>query len=231
MAESNIITVDPAGDVVLQFQDLKAQVDQQFRCSRKILGQKSRFFDVLFDPHKFSEGKEAEESLRILSEYNEDLALIPSACLPKITIRDVGDVSATESERLATLELLLQVLHCTKFVIMKKWEFANQMVLRRIAMLVIYAEQFAVEEVICDYIRNRQKYQYNERYDQEGPSPKMVEACKRQKLLVGMFLDNDRWVTQSCGALIQRGSERWADDFVSRDGSLWDRLPHGLEGS
>ncbi len=244
MAESDIITVDQSGDVLLHFQDSNAQVDQQFRCSRNLLGQNSRYFDVLFDPNKFSEGKEVESKLDGLLKQYGNVASIPSDCLPVVVLGDIGEVPPIEDYRVVALFIFLGALHGETFKSSKirtikmrerirlKEGLRNTplQALTRAALLVILAEKFAATEAIRHYLHEMDwRYEFNG-HAVNGASPDAIETNNRRKVLVGMFMGNEDLVKMSSSTLIFGDFAYWSDDIASSNASIDYRLPRGIEG-
>ena len=230
MADPDIIVVDPVGDVVLHFQDIQAQVDQQYRCSRINLLHESPYFDVLFDPNKFSEGQEVESKLKELLGSFDGLASIPSNRLPKIIIRDIGEISATEPLRVWALHAFLNILHGETIDKLEKWKITTSQVLLRAALLVTLADHFAAIGIMRQFIKAKWLVTLHKINVTIETGEKITVMQLRQSLLVSMFQNVHHWVRVQSARLISEGSERWEKDLVVDRSSAWENLSHGIEG-
>lgn len=226
------------GDVILHFLDSDAALDFRYRCSRDLLRRASAYFEVLFDPTKFQEGREVERSLYALSKIHPDIASLPVDALPVVVIKGIGDISAKDSHRQPALRLFLKIIQEPKrgSTEADEWIKSSVHTLSLTASLAIIADRFEAKEMVAKCIKRMEKRLFDDGKRDRGPRQK--EIHRRKRLLIGILLGFPDWVRLSSAALICEGSECWTRTFPStyaeepegNNESLWWRLPGGMEG-
>lgn len=219
------------GDVFLEIRDLKTGIDHQYRCSRSILSNASEYFNVLFDPAKFSEGIAIDVKIRKLqNQYDEP---IPSSKLPRVYISDVEELPKATYPTNAVITLFLKILHDAN----TPWPPSRSKSVNLVALLAIVADRFGAHALIASYLR-RHTLDVTLLKDKRSATALIREVENRQRLLAGMILGFPQWVSQCSASLIIDGSQIWKTTLLDPSGeddkedndALWWRLPGGVEG-
>jgi len=217
---SEPVDIDPSGDVVVVVSHLSHQ-PVAFRISATQLRSSSRYFAQLFEPSKFSEGHQVEQTLALLRKQYEHVGMVPASQLPKIYIEYLGRVG-----KLSSIEGLMSdffsILHGKKTSTR-----AMHMPLMNLANLAVVADRLDALEPLRQHAA---RLKLPEIIDARARQPAVfAEERARMKVYVGYLLGHHPWVKESHGIIVA-GSNLWLDHDQSRvEGAWWD-LPGGLEG-
>lgn len=209
-----------SGNLILEVQEDRTGEVCPYRVDAAVLRVKSRYFDRLLDPKKFTEGRQTSATLAALGDL--DLRDDPSvlARLPRVRVTDVGRISHVSSIRKLCADFL-QVLHGGQLS-------SESMPLANLANLAVVADRFDALETVAEYA---QKHRLMQAVD--GKSRRqtggLLEEKARQRILVGLLLDHPDWVTIHSKPLITLGSMRWAEADADDRKALWWDLPQGVE--
>ena len=228
------IIVSHHGDVLLQVRDQETGSERSYRCMRNVLRRASTYFDVLFDPQKFSEGITIETRLRELELEEHRHTPAPASSLPVVSIFDVGDLPKDDYWANVVFSLFLHILHTPT----DPWaaEGRSQSI-NLIALLAIVADRFSALAEIAGYLK-RQRLDITLMKVRKSATAYQTELENRQMLFAGMAFEFPTWVQHCSAALIVDGSKMWNStnsDLYEVDGehgkdALWWRLPNGVEG-
>ena len=229
----SLVVIASDGDVSIQINDLATRSEHCYRCSRNVLRSTSKYFNVLLDPLKFSEGIAIEARLQDLTKQYCDSTTIPTSELPKIIVADVGDLPKGCMWTGAVVSLFFRILHDPS----TPWPVLRSQSVNLIALLSIVSDRFACLNAIADYLI-RQGLESTLLKDRKSATAHKRELENRQKLLAGLFFGFPEWVRQYSAALIVEGPKRWTstgrdsseDEERDGDSALWWRLPGGVEG-
>ncbi len=231
--QSSDVIIANDGDIFLEIRDSRAGVDCRYRCSRTVLSSKSEYFNVLFDPVKFSEGRATETKLHGLSRQYSNLASIPPSKLPSVAVSDVGDLPKDCVLTSTVVRQFLKILHDPT----TPWPAAKPQSIEFVALLAIIADRLAAIRCIKDYLRE-QRIETTLLKERKAATAHQLELDNRQRLLAGFRLGFASWIRQCSAALITEGPKRQtttkmdsSDDEVQDDDALWWRLPNGVEGT
>lgn len=198
----------------------------QYRVDSKRLQETSAYFARLLDPDKFGEGAAvAEHHVTLRSKY-PTLDLVPFEELPTVHIADVGKISPTVKSIQNLMGDFLRALHDQDLSV-KVPPLAN------VANLVVVADRFDALVAVRQYFKSRKLMALLDAKGsiaakgQEKAINTWSEERVRQRLLVGLLLDNATWVWYSSSRLIHRG---WVGKEADDNAALWWDLPMGIEG-
>ncbi|KAL8899557.1 MAG: hypothetical protein Q9207_006141, partial [Kuettlingeria erythrocarpa] len=225
---NTVVIIDPQGDLLLNvsfYEDLS----QHYRVSISVLRDQSSYFSVMLDSTKFSEGIAVGERLADLKKLNQDISTVPPRQLPAVTISDIGVGSRTSGDLSeAAFRLCLQILHNSA-----ELPVGNRARVRFIcAILVHYAEVFAVIPPISEYYRSCWPDRISRSYDPFSTKPSEIKI--RQDLYIGLVFGLPRTVEVNSAALVVWGSGRWFEahddsNIVDNEGYPWDYIGGGVE--
>lgn len=231
--ESKIQIVSATGDVVLHIehrQESQAGASSSqgngqqttseclYRVDSRSLQAASPYFQRLLDPEKFGEGVLVKATLDGLQTTYGSIEATPSEELPRISIKDVGRISHVKSIRPLMADFL-SALHNGKLS-------TPVPPISNIANLVVVADRFDALPATRDYFKSRRFMQLLDGKTQDRANKTMGEERTRQRVLVGLLMDNPSWVWQGTQRIIQRG---WVGREISEDAPLWWDLPMGIE--
>ena len=230
--EEAIQTISSDGNLLLRISDTRRGSVIYYRVSVVALREASAYFDNLLNPEKFSEGAAVKSRLTTLHEQYGTLSLIPSSKLPVVQISDVGQYPKSASNK-AVVTQFLKILHdpLTADLTASNTSY--------IALLAIVADRFADNAPVAAFVRQRG---WNDGR-QAGSDAKEIkrnsatpgkETFWRQRLLIGLLLDFDDWVSRYSSLLINSGSDKWITGSPPSDrdaDALWWSLPGGVEGT
>ena len=190
-----------------------------YRVGCDTLRDSSPYFRMLLDPTKFEEGRVVAEKHKDLVDKVGQVQLASAEDLPHLTIMDVGRISAVKSIHILMTDFLRML---------QGQDISNpQPPLANVANLCIVADRFDALDVVRRYFTSRKILQL---LDGKGPagaaSRSLPEEKTRQRLLVGLLLDDASWVWQASLRLVQQG---WVGCEVPDDAALWWDLPNGIE--
>jgi hypothetical protein len=225
------IIIDPSGDLLLLVSDQAYSDSVSYRVNTQRLRQTSRFFNVLLDPSKFSEGVTLERKLRDINEKYSDLNNITSSELPSIPIRSVGRIGKVTGIKELFRDFLLILHYEVTSLLTPKIPLSN------LANLAIVTDHFDALDTLKQHVHKNgifSRVTKTNTTPKKSPGPiiwndSTEEAC-RMRIMIGVLLGHQSWV-QETENLIVRGSKIWADSFENKsEPALWWNLPQGLEG-
>ncbi|KAL1302659.1 hypothetical protein AAFC00_003026 [Neodothiora populina] len=224
------VEVDPAlvsanGDLVLAVKrQLENQADDVFlyRVESKRLREASPYFARLLDPDKFGEGAQVKESHSVLRTRYPSPAAVPLEELPQVDVADVGRISSNVKSIRNLMGDFLRALHDAHLAV-KIPPLAN------VANMLVVADRFDALAAVRQYFERRKLIAALDatrgQNSKSGTKPEPEERV-RQRLLVGLFLDNPSWVWSSSLRLIHKG---WLGRETDVTSALWWDLPQGIE--
>lgn len=228
-SELGIKVISPLGDVVLV---VEHSFDNSFRAANlpttsrclyrvesALVKAASPYFQRLLDPEKFGEGALVWETTKALRARYNSIDAVPSEELPHVSIKDIGRISSVKSIR-SLMADFLSILHVTGELSTPVPPIPN------IANLVVVADRFDALPAMQKYFKSRRIMQLLDGKTSDKSNKAMGEERVRQRLLIGVILDNPSWVWQSSQRLIQRG---WTGHETAEDVPLWWDLPMGIE--
>lgn len=181
------------------------------------LNEASPYFARLLDPDKFGEGSAVAEKHKSLKATYESWDAVPFEELPQIKIEDVGRISAVKTVRNLMADFLT-ILHGGELNRTAIPPLAN------VANLVVVADRFDALPTVRFYFRNHKLMAALDSKVEKGKT--MSEERVRQKLLVGLLLDNASWVWANSARLVMRG---WVGREPVENAALWWDLPGSIE--
>jgi hypothetical protein len=225
------IIIDPSGDLVLLVSDQAYSDSVSYRVTAQKLRETSRYFNVLLDPSKFSEGVTLKRKLKDINEKYSDLNNIPYSDLPSIPVRSVGSIGKVTRIKELFRDFLLILHHEVTTPLNPKIPLSN------LANLSIVADHFDALDTFKSYAHKNGIFS---RVTKTNTTPKKLpgpiiwndtaEEATRMRIMIGVLLGHQLWVQESEN-LIVRGSKAWSDSFESKlEPTLWWNLPKGLEG-
>jgi len=234
------VTIDAAGDLLLQIKDNSQNLRFYYRVSSIVLRRASSYFNTLLDPEKFSEGATfAFQRAKLEDQYGETSQLSP-ADLPIIHIADIGPLFPTKTPNTDVITHFFTILHRRdSFHLPPGGPSASH-----IALLAAVADRFDAVRPVSDYTvkkgwhKDMKEPNWSRmRWSTKKSVLKTKETFWRQRILAGAVLGLREWVLHHGRLLIDSGSERWkvGTDIDSTtmidtgaDGPWWD-LPYGIE--
>lgn len=227
------VTIAEDGDVILQIEDSRAGIERRYRCLRSVLSSKSEYFDILFDPVKFSEGRATEAKLQeLLRQYPYSVS-IPSSKLPSIVVSDIGELPKACATTSIVVGLFLKILHDPTTT----WSVPKFQSVESVALLAIIADRTVATKTIRNYMCG-QRMDITLLKERKSATAQQSELDNRQRLLAGLIFGLDAWVRQYSATLIIDRSKRQTRtnsglsyDEAQEDDALWWRLPSGVEGT
>lgn len=214
-----VVCVCPTGDVVL---DVQSDCDQDqgtlsFRVSSRSLVSHSVYFQRLLEDTRFAEGSNVATTLEKVRAEHGDSAEAPSDSLPHVHVAELGRISPIKSIRPIFTDLLL-ILHNGDLP-------SRKIPLTNLANLVIVADRFDSTKPFADWIRSRGVL-----VRPKALSANPSEEALRQRLLLGLLLQDTELVLHHSRDLIVKGSPLWDDhDKPLPSDALWWDLPSGIE--
>lgn len=231
-ADRDPIAIDSTGDLLLAVSDATYPDSSPiYRVNSDKLRTSSRYFDILLDPSKFSEGVKIADKLRQLRADHVGNPDIHVSDLPVVSIKSVGRVGKLKSINGLMKDFLL-ILHDEPIS-----STSSKLPLSNLANLVVVADHFDALQTLKDYVRRNNffiRVSKSESSSRKSVGPiiwnNTVEEATRMRILVGILLDHAPWVNQT-EDLIVRGSKNWSAEVEHiPTASLWWNLPQGLEG-
>jgi hypothetical protein len=231
-ADGDPIIVDTAGDLLLAISDpFHPDSSPVYRVNSDKLRRSSRYFDILLDPSKFSEGIKIADQLRQIRAGHVEVLDILLSDLPVVSIKSIGRVGKLKSINGLMKDFLL-ILHDEAIS-----SSNSKLPLSNLANLVVVADHFDALSTLKDYVRRNNifiKVSKAESSSRKSIGPVIwntaVEEATRMRILIGSLLDHSPWVNQT-EDLIVRGSKNWLAESDDRlTAALWWNLPQGLEG-
>lgn len=233
--------VSPTGDLVLVVkrhddsvhglskgtdQPQEAEESFSYRVESKRLQETSPYFARLLDPQKFGEGATIAKHHADLKAKHATFDTVPMSDLPHVQIADVGRISPAVKSIQNLMSDFLRALHDLDLTV-RLPPLAN------IANLAVVADRFDALAAMRQYFKSKKlmaALDAKSGVTAKGADKTLKswpEERVRQKLLVGLLLDNPAWVWHSSLRLIHRGwVGRETDDASS---ALWWDLPLGVE--
>lgn len=230
------VVIAQEGDIHVYIKDELRGMNHEYRCSRVVLRSTSKYFSVLLDPEKFSEGIAIEARLQELSRKYVSLAAKPRSELPVVIISDVGQFPKDCAEIITAVRVFLDILHHHDGAHWPAISRAHSINL--VALLAILADRFSSLEKVAGYLKRR-GLETALLKDGKSTTPHKTELENRQRMLAGMLFGLPEWVRQCSAALIVEGPTRRTttnldsseDEDPEGDEALWWRLPGGIEGT
>jgi len=230
--QNGVAAISPAGDLVLlvdhpiehngldKISTETGNVPGQcsYRVDSGTLKDASPYFARLLDPDKFGEGSLVAEKHLTLRQSGRRWDAIPVEELPHLEISHVGRISRVKSIRLLMTDFL-NVLHDVDLSNVTP-PIAN------IANLAIVADRFDALPALRKYVKSRKLIQVLDGKIQDRATKSTSEEKVRQRLLVGLLLENQSMIWHNSARLIQRG---WVGHEGAEDSPLWCDLPLGIE--
>ncbi|KAG9562858.1 hypothetical protein KCU77_g17488, partial [Aureobasidium melanogenum] len=217
---SGITVISSAGDVVLLIQrDTPTQELCRYRVDSARLRGASTYFSRLFSDD-YKEGTTvALAHTQLRTKYTTLDASIPADELPEVNIVDVGRISPTVKTIKPLMADFLCALHARDLTTLTP-PLAN------VANLCIVADRFDCLVPWRAYCKSHKIIAALDGKSNTKVAATWTEERTRQRLLVGIFLDNASWVYQASLRLIHRG---WVGREPEEDAALWWDLPMGME--
>lgn len=222
MADPDVIVIAPAGDLILDVSQEEGSQQFSYRVDSSILRSSSRYFENLLSD-RFSEGQKLSAALEAMKiAGHSTFADVAINALPRITIINIGRVSASSIQNLVAD--FMRAVHGQDLSTITP-PVAN------LANLAVVADRFDATDALSLYVR---KKKFGALLDAKSPKGKistgMTEERIRQKLLVGVLFDHAPWVTRYSKHMILRDSSQWQPG-VEEDHTkpLWWNLPNGVE--
>lgn len=238
--EHRLVTIDVAGDLVLQIKDNSQDRNFYYRVSSTILRRASSYFDTLLDPNKFSEGTRFALQKSQLEEQYGETSSIPPVNLPFIKIADIGPLFPTKTPNTGVISQFFQILHRKDSPRLS----TGGPPASHMALLALVADRFDAVRPVADYVIEKgwQKDLKEPNWSRMRWSTKKLglrskETFWRQRILAGGMLGLREWALHFGRVLIDSGSQRWrvGTDLdstnmidITADGPWWD-LPYGIE--
>ena len=227
------VVISTNGDILIQIYDSTMGTDRYYRCSRVVLRSVSKYFNVLLDPVKFSEGIAVEARLQDLTRQYNDSASIPAFDLPRVIVADVGDLPKGCISTATVVALFFQILHDSS----TKWPVLRAESVNLVALLSIVADRFACANTIAEYMIGY-RLRTTLLKDRKFTTAHKKELENHQRLLAGLIFGFPDWVHKCSAALIVEGPIRQTtisldnieDEDQEGDDALWWSLPGGVEG-
>ncbi|MCJ1304805.1 hypothetical protein MMC08_007618, partial [Hypocenomyce scalaris] len=229
VTDGSLVNIGDNGDLILAIADSGCSATHSYRVSTTALRHASTYFDNLLDPRKFNEGTTVNARLATLRKRYSNISQVPPTDLPKIVIADVGQFPKGACCR-SIIEPFLDILHGSAA------SLTTRMIptAHNIALLAIIADRFSSFLPVSEYVKreglhtSKQDAKEIKRNIPAGDK----ESFWRQRVLTGMLLNVETWVTQYSSRLIIEGSRRWIqrdNPEDDEDEALWCNLPSGLE--
>ena len=226
------VNISTDGDVLLEIKDAITGDDYRYRCSRTMLRSTSKYFNILLDPIKFSEGIAVEATLQELFKQDAHLGIISASKLPVVVVSDVGQIPQARISASTVIKYFLAILHDPA----TPWPAPRSESINLVALLATVADRFTATRPIREYLRG-QKFDTTLLKDKRSGSAHLRELDNRQRLLAGLIFGFPAWVRECSTALIVDGPRRGvtidvkgiADEEAEAD-ALWWKLPNGAEG-
>ena len=228
--EGGITQIVSDGDVVLEFEHERSTTMKttnrgqvtlmaSFRVHCATLRSASPYFHRLLDPDGFQEGVRVAEIHKKLLASHASIGDVDVSSLPKVKIKNVGSIGSVKS---------IQMLMADFLSILHDRDISNPAPpLANIANISIVADRFDALPIVSRYLKSRKLMRLLDGKTPDRSNKSMPEEKARQRLLVGLLLDNPAWVGHSSIRLIQRG---WLGHEESDgDSALWWNLPAGIE--
>jgi hypothetical protein len=232
------VTIDAAGDLLLQIDDSSSEPSFYYRVSSTVLRRASPYFDTLLDPDKFSEGATFASQKARLEDQHGRISQLPTADLPVILIADIGPLFPLNTPNMPVIAHFFNILH------LKDSFHLPAPSATHFALLAAVADRFDAVRPVSDYVvKNGWHTDMKEpnssriRRNTKSSILKSKEIFWRQRILAGAILGVRGWVLHYGRLLIDSGSERWnvGTDLeststvdITTDGPWWD-LPYGIE--
>lgn len=232
--------VCPSGDLVLAVQRSSVTTDHEkkesdhvylYRVDSKRLREASPYFARLLDPDKFGEGARVAEQHAVLPSKYPNRAAVPMSDLPQVHIADLGTISPAVRSIQNLMADFLRALH-NQDLSVKLPPLSN------VANLAVVADRFDALAALRTYFHSRKllaaldsaRASAAANKSTNKPSAESEERV-RQKLLVGLLLDNPSWVWSSSLRLIHKGwvGHRIHESTTTAAPALWWDLPQSIE--
>ena len=212
------IIVSPNPDVILACRAKDDSEQFYFKANSTCLKGSSRYFDHLLGDVRFAEG--FEHSKRFAKDTGSSSRQTGEQAkpdLPVFEIVDVGRTSPVKSIKPLVTDLLL-ILHGHRLD-------GPKIPLVNLANLAVAADRFDVTPVLATYVRST-----NAILRPKALKTLLTEEAIRQRLLLGLLLEDGELVRSHSKDLILRGSKIWTNEELNVSEALWWDLPRHLEG-
>ena len=231
--KTNLVTIDPGGDLLLRIEDKALKAVVFYRVSSSVLRNVSLYFNTLLDPQKFMEGTGFHDRLKRLRQQYSNISSAPVIALPVVKLSDAGQIPTKQSNK-DTITHFLDILHnvTSSSVIPKSLP-------NHIALLAAVADRFDAVKSVQAHVE-RQGWTQLPKDGKESAKlayvsiTRQLELLWRQRIYAGVVFCVPKWVMYYSSLLILAGSEKWnavAATNPSADyTAIWWNLPWDMEG-
>ncbi len=216
--DAPIIEIASHGDLVLRIEHTinESTISKAFRVDSQVLRTHSKYFASLLQPGRFSEADTVEDKHKSLREQYRDLAAAPAAELPTLSIEDVGRISVKS----------LGPLLADFFHVLHGMNIQNPPPIANLANIAIVADRFDALEMVKTYVQRKKTFRTLEGKTTAKQDQALSEEKVRQRLLVGLLLDDSSWVDKYSFRIMSKG---WVGKDVPISAALWWDLPSRIE--
>lgn len=214
--DDGTVTISPSADIILSCRAHQQSEACHFKVERRGLVAKSKYFDRLLSDQRFAEGA------TLIGREAQRQALDQGSCadwLPVIQVIDIGRISPVKSIRPLLTDFFLSI---------QQGQISNRkMPLINLANLAITADRFDASSALAEYVQKT-----NMILRPKALKYPLSEETIRQRLLVGLLLNDNELVRTHSKDLISHGSRFWvATPPDTPNDALWYDLPRNIEGT
>lgn len=213
---SIVMRIPPAGNIILEFRPEDGNETVSFLVDSVCLVKQSRYFKQLLEDTRFAEGAAVTKKLHENRTKYDHAANIPFDDIPCLEVVGLGRTSPLKGIRNVLTDLLL-IIHGQVLP-------TRKMPLTNLANLAIVADRFDAATALAEYVR---KNGILARF----PKIDATEETRRQKVLIGLILNDAELVLTCSKSFVLAGSYLWVDaDNQPPNDALWYDLPRRVEG-
>lgn len=221
--DERYICIKKDADLVLDVEVESGDGHMLYLVSTVKLRDSSPYFRNLLDPEKFSEGVRLTAVQRMLRERYRSWGDVPPNELPRIPIKDIGQLSSRVAHE-ESMTTFLSVLHGV-------FPPVNSASPSSLANLVVVADRFDGLSSIKELVRKHHILYWA--ITTKWLQSTYKEEPIRQILLSGVLLNLSHWITSFTTRMVNHGSRYWgsvAEGVDEGSSPLWWTLPNGVEG-